>query len=96
LFEYFRDQFSVSNQNNRNEIEAPPPTDKPGRTSSTFQMADDSWTLEYIADFGHRIAAAIDCDNSGYIRISEANCFTEKIPQGWTLPQWCAYTAAGK
>ena len=93
LFEYFRDRVSAS-KNDRNEV-ATVPTDKPDGTTSTVQKLDDGWTVEYIANFGNRITAAIDCDNSGFIRISEANTFTEQIPQGWTLPQWCAYTAAG-
>uniref|UniRef100_A0A8H7Y3G6 ZZ-type domain-containing protein n=1 Tax=Psilocybe cubensis TaxID=181762 RepID=A0A8H7Y3G6_PSICU len=55
----------------------------------------DAWTLEYIALHGHHITRAIDNDCSGFIRISEANSFTQQIPKGWTLPQWCAYSAAG-
>ncbi|PPQ83090.1 hypothetical protein CVT25_003794 [Psilocybe cyanescens] len=55
----------------------------------------DSWTLEYIALYGNNITQAIDSDNSGFIRISEANAFTQAIPKGWNLPQWCAYCAAG-
>ena len=93
LFEYFRDRVSAS-KNDRNEV-ATVPTGKPDGTTSTVQKLDDGWTMEYIANFGNRITTAIDCDNSGFIRISEANTFTEQIPQGWTLPQWCAYTAAG-
>jgi len=93
LFEYFRDRISAS-KNDANEV-ATVPTDKLDGTSSTVQKLDDGWTLEYIANFGNQITAAIDCDNSGFVRISEANTFTRQIPQGWTLPQWCAYTAAG-
>ena len=55
----------------------------------------DSWTLECIALNGHQISTAIDTDNSGFIRISEANHFAEQMPKGWNLPQWCAYVAAG-
>ncbi|PPQ83088.1 hypothetical protein CVT25_003792 [Psilocybe cyanescens] len=55
----------------------------------------DSWTLEYIALYGDNITQAIDNDNSGFIRISEANAFSQAIPKGWNLPQWCAYCAAG-
>jgi len=97
LFEYFRDRLSAARMNDTNEIvQATSSTDEPlADTSSAVQKSDDGWTLEYIANFGYRISAAIDCDNSGFIRISEANTFTEQMPQGWTLPQWCAYTAAG-
>lgn len=55
----------------------------------------DSWTLDYIVLYGDYIIQAIDNDNSGFIRISEANKFTQAIPKGWNLPQWCAYCAAG-
>jgi len=55
----------------------------------------DDWTLDYINNYGPKITMAIDRDNSGFIRISEANTFTSKIPNGWSLPQWCAYTIAG-
>jgi len=56
---------------------------------------DDSWTLQYLSQHGEYVALYIDLDRSGYIRISEANAFTSTIPDGWTLPQWCAYKAAG-
>ena len=55
----------------------------------------DAWTLEYFVKHGQQIAIAIDSDNSGFIRISEVNAFTNRIPNGWNLPQWCAYTIAG-
>jgi len=55
----------------------------------------DAWTLECIARNGHQIATAIDTDNSGFIRISEANHFAEQMPKEWNFPQWCAYVAAG-
>lgn len=55
----------------------------------------DAWTLECIALNGHQITTAIDTDNSGFIRINEANQFAEQIPKEWNLPQWCAYVAAG-
>ncbi|KAF9484260.1 hypothetical protein BDN70DRAFT_872756 [Pholiota conissans] len=56
----------------------------------------DAWTLEAIAMYGHRISSAIDRDDSGFIRISEANIFTDRMPKGWSLPQWCAYAALGE
>jgi len=55
----------------------------------------DSWALQYLSQHGASIASHIDSDRSGYIRIGEANTFTSTIPEGWTLPQWCAYQAAG-
>ncbi|KJA23768.1 hypothetical protein HYPSUDRAFT_1079957 [Hypholoma sublateritium FD-334 SS-4] len=55
----------------------------------------DAWTLEPMAMYGDRIANSVDRDESGYIRISEVNSFTDRMPEGWTLPQWCAYAAIG-
>ncbi|KAH9481745.1 hypothetical protein JR316_0006272 [Psilocybe cubensis] len=55
----------------------------------------DAWTLEYIALHGEQITKTIDSDDSGFIRISEANAFAQQCPRGWSLPQWCAYSAAG-
>lgn len=55
----------------------------------------DAWTLEPMAMYGDRIANSVDRDESGYIRISEVNSFTDRMPKGWTLPQWCAYAAIG-
>ena len=56
----------------------------------------DAWALEPIAMYGERISLSIDRDDSGFIRISEANAFTDRMPEGWSLPQWCAYAAIGK
>jgi hypothetical protein len=42
----------------------------------------DDWTLNYIANYGPKITSAIDHDDSGFIRISEANAFTNRIPKG--------------
>lgn len=56
----------------------------------------DAWTLEPMAIYGDRIASSVDRDESGYIRISEVNSFTDRMPKGWTLPQWCAYAAIGR
>jgi hypothetical protein len=55
----------------------------------------DAWTLDPIARYKERIISAIDCDGSGFIRISEINAFTDQMPEGWSLPQWCAYAALG-
>ena len=54
-----------------------------------------AWTLEPIAMYGERISRVIDRDESGFIRISEVNAFTDRMPAGWSLPQWCAYAAVG-
>ena len=55
----------------------------------------DIWTLQYLNYNGGQINDAVDSDKSGFIRISEVNTFTDQIPKGWTLPQWCAYVAVG-
>ncbi|KJA23767.1 hypothetical protein HYPSUDRAFT_66143 [Hypholoma sublateritium FD-334 SS-4] len=55
----------------------------------------DAWTLEPMAIYGERVSLSIDRDDSGFIRISEANTFTDRMPEGWSLPQWCAYAAIG-
>jgi hypothetical protein len=88
LFEYYLDRFSASRIISLN---SDPEANKEHRNSSKA----DAWTLEYIATHGQQIAIAIDGDNSGFIRISEANAFTNRIPNGWSLSQWCAYTIAG-
>lgn len=45
--------------------------------------------------YGDRISHVIDRDESGFIRISEVNAFTDRMPAGWSLPEWCAYAAVG-
>jgi len=103
LLEYYFDKVS-SFERNQPEQDSGTPNPQATRTISSQNEVQrlrhvqhpDSWTLEYISAHGARIAAAIDIDNSGFIRISEANTFTEQIPQGWNLPQWCAYNAIGK
>lgn len=54
-----------------------------------------AWTLLYLFIYAEYISNVIDSDNSEFIRISEANAFTSQIPEGWTLPQWCAYLVEG-
>ncbi|KIM37236.1 hypothetical protein M413DRAFT_448725 [Hebeloma cylindrosporum] len=88
LFEYYLDHFSASR---RITLNSNPEVSEEQKNASN----SDEWTLEYIAAHGQQIAIAVDRDNSGFIRISEANAFTKKIPNGWSLPQWCAYTVAG-
>jgi len=56
----------------------------------------DAWTLHFMSIYGAKIAKAIDCDSSGFIRISEANDFTATIPDSWNLLQWLAYHANGE
>jgi hypothetical protein len=88
LYEYYLDLFSASRIRT---IDSDSEANKERRNSSKA----DAWTLDYINNYGQKIALAIDRDGSGFIRISEANVFTNRIPKGWSLPQWCAYTVAG-
>jgi len=88
LYEYYLDFFRASRIST---LDSNSEANKERRNSSKA----DAWTLDYFANYGYKIALAIDRDNSGFVRISEANAFTDGIPNGWSLPQWCAYTVAG-
>ncbi|KAF8875695.1 hypothetical protein BD779DRAFT_1678108 [Infundibulicybe gibba] len=63
--------------------------------AQALSPSSDAWTLQYLSTHARQISRTIDSDGSGYIRISEANAFTSKMPDGWTLPQWCCYAALG-
>ncbi|KAF8894834.1 hypothetical protein BD779DRAFT_1797749 [Infundibulicybe gibba] len=65
----------------------------PARGAPTLR--NDLWTLQYFSTHAREISNAIDSDKSGFIRISEANAFASKTPDGWSLPQWCCYAALG-
>ena len=86
LFEYYLDPFSASRIIS---LVSDPEVNKEQRDSSKA----DAWILEYIVAHSQQIA--IDSDNFGFIRISEANAFTNRNPNGWGLSQWCPYTVAG-
>ncbi|QRV74222.1 ATP-dependent RNA helicase dbp9 [Ceratobasidium sp. AG-Ba] len=57
----------------------------------------DLWTLNYMSRviFYPAIGDAIDEDSSGYVSLHELNHFFDSRPNGWTVPQWIAYWAAG-
>lgn len=108
LFEYYLDLFSATQWEDiggSSPLHRAEPNEQ--RTASSYLVRSskwdksgsirhvDGWTLDYLVAYGDRIAAAIDQDDSGFIRISEANAFTSRMPFGWNLPQWCAYSAAG-
>jgi carbohydrate-binding DOMON domain-containing protein len=81
LFECYLDRFSASRIIS---LISDPEVNQEQRNSSKA----DAWILEYIAAHDQQIAIAIDGDNSGFIRISEANfTFTNRIPNGWSPPQ---------
>ncbi|KAJ3509167.1 hypothetical protein NLJ89_g5363 [Agrocybe chaxingu] len=92
LFEYYLDK--VSSYDHKQASGARDPTSLPPPADATKTIAFPRGQ-EFISAYGPRISKAIDCDDSGFIRISEANEFTSKIPKGWNLPQWCAYHTIG-
>ncbi|KIK51274.1 hypothetical protein GYMLUDRAFT_208804 [Collybiopsis luxurians FD-317 M1] len=57
---------------------------------------DDRWALKYL-DISRvqPILEAIDDDGTGFISIKEVNTFVRSKPDGWSLPVWIAYWAAG-
>ncbi|CAE6381754.1 unnamed protein product [Rhizoctonia solani] len=57
----------------------------------------DLWTLNYLSRviFYPAIGDAIDEDNSGFVSLHELNHFLDSRPQGWSVPQWLSYWAAG-
>ena len=88
LYEYYLDFFSPSRIKTLN-------SDSEANKEPQNSSKADAWTLDYINYSGQKIVLAIDRDGSGFVRISEANTFTNGIPKGWSLPQWCAYNVAG-
>lgn len=57
----------------------------------------DAWTVTYInSQYTHEIIDAVDKDNSGFITQREANLFVSMKPDGFSLPEWIAYWAAGE
>ncbi|KDR76020.1 hypothetical protein GALMADRAFT_458592 [Galerina marginata CBS 339.88] len=95
LLEYYVDRFSISPQHHVEEYAA---NNVSTSTSSSnlplLSRHADFWTLEYIAQ-DDEIGRAVDSDGSGYVRISEANSLTARMPEGYNLPQWCAYSVGG-
>jgi hypothetical protein len=84
----------LTSSHSESRIKTPDSDSETNKERQNSSRADD-WTRNYIANYGLKIISAIDRDDSGFIRISEANAFTSRIPKGWSLPQWCAYTVAG-
>ncbi|KAF8986055.1 hypothetical protein BDQ17DRAFT_1436402 [Cyathus striatus] len=65
-------------------------------SATDYTNHPDAWTLDYFITFRKFLCREVDTDSSGFIRISEVNDFTKKQRKsGMTLPQWCAYCAAG-
>lgn len=97
LQEYYLDRYMKYQRNGPNGAEGNEvilAADAENRDQSRAQHPD-AWTLFYLGRYTDRILNSIDKDNSGYIRISEANDFTATMPASWSLPQWCTYHAIG-
>lgn len=98
LFEYYQDLYAhphvVASDTSEETGAIVRRVQNTSTPSSGSTLHPDAWTLHYLANFTSAVAA-IDDDASGYIRISEANRFTSRIPEGWTLPQYCAYLVEG-
>jgi hypothetical protein len=98
LFEYYQDLYThphiVATDPGEETAVVATRSQNTSKLSSDPKHHPDAWTLPYLANFTTAVAT-IDDDNSGYIRVSEANRFTSRIPEGWTLPQYCAYLVEG-
>jgi len=91
LFEFYRDKFTVvANQKAQDD---PNSHDK----SERRPIHPDAWTLEFLvgSDYIPIITTAFDQDNSGFVRITEANALTRLMPPSFSLAQWCAFEACG-
>lgn len=93
LYEYYQDLYAHTHTIAPDIIEEKNDSDT-HEPSSRRTVHPDAWTLPYLVIFT-KATETIDDDNSGFIRISEANKFTSRIPEGWTLPRYCAYLVEG-
>ncbi|KAI0041239.1 hypothetical protein FA95DRAFT_714838 [Auriscalpium vulgare] len=65
-------------------------------TEDERKLQDDKWCLRFLGvEYEAPVLEAFDTDNSGFIRISEVNEFTNSIPDEWSLLQAVAYWAQG-
>ncbi|PPQ69974.1 hypothetical protein CVT24_003678 [Panaeolus cyanescens] len=95
LQEYYLDRFVKYQRNSSEPIEGTEVALANDGEARETRKHPDAWTLFYLGRYADRILDAIDKDNSGLIRISEANDFTIGMPASWSLPQWCTYHAIG-
>ncbi|KAJ7226930.1 hypothetical protein GGX14DRAFT_347151, partial [Mycena pura] len=57
---------------------------------------DEQWLLDYIRVANVQpLIEAVDTDETGLVTIHEANDFTKRRPQGWSLPMWVVFWAVG-
>ncbi|KAI3602849.1 hypothetical protein WG66_011217 [Moniliophthora roreri] len=84
------DHYNDDLPTNKSTSELPRPS-----TGPDF-LKEDKWALSYI-NISHvqPILEAFDDDGTGFITIKEVNAFVDSRPEGWTLPHWIAYWAAG-
>ncbi|KAF8990937.1 hypothetical protein BDQ17DRAFT_1433425 [Cyathus striatus] len=105
LIEYFVDRYSIQHSPCESRTAGSENIDNRGDISGVGAENDqnsmrtrnhpNAWTLYYLSTFVTDISSAIDVDDTGFIRISEANEFTEQIPNGWCLAEWCVYHGIG-
>ncbi|KAG6918398.1 hypothetical protein DXG01_014799 [Tephrocybe rancida] len=73
------------------------PASSLGESTHMSSIDSDAWVTAYVnISYLQAISEAIDDDGSGFVNIKEINDFTTLRPQGWTVPQWVAYWAAGE
>ncbi|KAF8996623.1 hypothetical protein BDQ17DRAFT_1513802 [Cyathus striatus] len=92
LIEYFIDHFSsidgpTDSQEDTGLVKGDNADAKANQDiSETFRRK--AWTLFYLLKIPKDILSAIDVDGTGFIRISEANEFTNGMPSTWSLSEW--------
>ncbi|KAK7043094.1 hypothetical protein VNI00_008448 [Paramarasmius palmivorus] len=88
LHDYYNDEVTASKSAGEHT--------RPVSTEVPDFMKGDKWALAYI-NINHvqPILEAFDDDGTGFITIKEVNAFVESRPNGWSLPHWIAYWAAG-
>ncbi|THV00737.1 hypothetical protein K435DRAFT_718738 [Dendrothele bispora CBS 962.96] len=64
--------------------------------SSSTNIPRERWAVAHIhVAHVQPILEAIDDDGTGFISINEVNTFVGSRPDGWSLPLWICYWAAG-
>ncbi|KAF8990935.1 hypothetical protein BDQ17DRAFT_1433422 [Cyathus striatus] len=95
LIEYFLDHFTSSDETRKEDNESVENKGMGGNDHISESYHQKTWTLFYLTRFAEDISSAIDVDRTGFIRISEANIFTDDMPITWSLAEWCVYHGIG-
>jgi hypothetical protein len=104
LQDYFTQKFKIEAANSLNNSAYLSPASTTSLMSflnSTFSVTTnvqrERWAVAHI-HIAHvqPILEAIDDDGTGFISINEVNTFAMSRPEGWSLPLWICYWAAGK